>query len=90
MRFRCDPAKSEKLKKSRGRSFDEVKEIFYGLHYEDQRNDDPEQWRAIGWSQGLLYSVIYEEREDDEGPYYHLVTLWKATQEEIKLYEQHK
>ena len=38
MRFRYDPPKSEKLKKTRGRSFDEVKEIFFSLHYEDQRN----------------------------------------------------
>lgn len=56
-------------------------------HYEDQRRDDPEQWRAIGWSLGQLYTVIYEEREDNDGPFYHLITLWKSTSEEKKLYE---
>jgi len=36
-----------------------------------------------------LYSVIFETREDDEGEYYHLVTLWKATKQEQQLYEDH-
>jgi hypothetical protein len=28
-------------------------------------------------------------REDEEGEYYHLVTLWKATKQEQELYEEH-
>jgi hypothetical protein len=36
-----------------------------------------------------LYSVIFEIREAAEGEYYHLVTLWKATTTERKLYEEH-
>ena len=54
----------------------------------DCRSDDPEQLRAIGWVKGKLYTVIYEVREDEEGEYYHLVTLWKSTKPEEKLYEQ--
>jgi hypothetical protein len=38
---------------------------------------------------GRLYSVIFEVREDAEGEFYHLVTLWKATTAERKLYEEH-
>jgi len=38
---------------------------------------------------GKLYSVIYEIRGDDEGEYYHLVTLWKSTKQEEKLYEEY-
>ena len=49
----------------------------------------PLQLRAIGWVRGLLYSVIFEIREDAEGEFYHLVTLWKATSAERKLYEEH-
>ena len=49
----------------------------------------PEQYRAIGWVRGQLYSVVFEMREDEEGEYYHLVTLWKATTQERKLYEDH-
>ncbi|GAJ11481.1 unnamed protein product [marine sediment metagenome] len=62
---------------------------FFNTHtYEDYRSDYPEQFRAIGWVQGKLYSVIYEVREDEEGEYYHLVTLWKSTHQEEKLYEE--
>jgi len=53
------------------------------------RSDDPEQYRAIGWVKGVLFSVIYEIREDDDGEYYHLVTLWKSTKQEIELYESY-
>jgi len=35
-----------------------------------------------------LYSVIFEIREDAEGEFYHLVTLWKATPAERRLYEE--
>ena len=54
----------------------------------DVRSDDPEQFRVIGWVKGKLYTVIYEVREDMAGEYYHLVTLWKSTKQEEKLYEQ--
>jgi len=36
-----------------------------------------------------FYTVIFEVREDREGEYYHLVTLWKATAEEQHLYEEY-
>jgi hypothetical protein len=35
-----------------------------------------------------LYTLIFEVREDAEGEYYHLVTLWRATRHEQKLYEE--
>jgi uncharacterized DUF497 family protein len=90
MRFKFDKKKSLQIKQNpkRGISFDEAKEIFRHPYYEDQKCDDPEQFRAIGWVKGVLYSVIYEIREDDNGEYYHLVTLWKSTKQEVKLYEK--
>jgi hypothetical protein len=48
----------------------------------------PEQHRAIGWVGQRLYSLIFEVRKDDEGEFYRLVTLWKATREERELYEE--
>ena len=90
MRFRFDPRKSEELRRNprRGIGFEEARQIFTHPYYEDCRSDDPEQFRAIGWVAGRLYSLIYEIREDDEGEYSHLVTLWKSTKEEQRLYEE--
>ena len=39
---------------------------------------------------GRLYSVIFETREDDEGEYFHLITLWKTTKQERKRYEDQR
>lgn len=77
MRFEFDPKKSELLRSNpnRGFGFEEVQEIWNHPYYEDYRSDDPEQFSAIGWVKGKLYSVIFEIMEDDEGEYYHLVTL---------------
>lgn len=80
-RLRSDP--------QRGIGFEEAQEIFSHPYYLDQRVDVPEQYRAVGWVGGRLYSLIFEVREDQEGEYYHLVTLWKATPQEQRLYEKH-
>lgn len=67
--------------------FEDAQEIWMHPYYEDYRSDDPEQFRAIGWVKNKLYSIIFEIREDDEGEYYHLVTLWQSTVKEVELYE---
>ena len=64
------------------------REVFSHPYYLDPRSDLPEQYRAIGWVSAELYSVIFEVREDEDGEFYHLVTLWKATPQEWRLYEQ--
>src|SRR5579862_3063479 len=58
------------------------REIFDQVFVVDPKDDDPEQFRAIGWSRSRLCSVIFEIRHDAEGEYYRLVTAWKATNEE--------
>lgn len=90
MRFQFDPKKSERLRRNpkRGIGLEEAQEIWGYPRYVDRRRDDPEQYRAIGWVQGQLYSVMYDVRNDDHGGYCHLVTLWKSTKEEQKLYEE--
>ncbi len=90
MRFQFDPRKSLRLRRNpkRGIGFEEAQEIFEHPYYLDQRSDLPEQWRAIGWVGTALYSLIYEVREDRHGEFYHLVTLWKATAEEKRLYDE--
>jgi len=91
MRFKYDRRKSEKLRRNRTRGigFDQAQELWEKPYYLDRRSDLPEQWRAIGWVEGKLYTVIYEERTDREGDYLRLVTLWKSTREERGLYERH-
>jgi uncharacterized DUF497 family protein len=91
MRLVFDERKSRRLRANpkRGIGFEEAQEIFSHDYYLDQRSDWPEQYRAVGWVNEKLYAVIFEVREDGEGEYYHLVTLWKATKEEPQLYEEH-
>jgi uncharacterized DUF497 family protein len=72
MRFDFDRRKSRNVKKKHGVSLKEA----------TQKTDDPEQFRAIGWSCGRICSVIFEIRHDAEGKYYHLITARKATKEE--------
>ena len=91
MRFKFDKEKSVKIRNNPKRriGFEEAEEIWTHPYYEDFRSDDPEQFRAIGWVDGKLYSIIFEVRQDNQGDYYHLVTLWKSTSEEVKLYEKY-
>jgi len=90
MRFSFDPRKSRRLRANprRGIGFEEAQALFSRPYWLDQRSDVPEQYRAIGWVGDRLYSVIFEVREDEAGEILHLVTLWKATKEEIRLYEE--
>ena len=90
MRFDFDSDKSKRLEANpeRGIGFEEVQALFGAEHITDKRSDDPEQFRAIGWVSGTLYSVIYEVRQDADGEFYHLVTLWKATKEERRAYAE--
>ena len=91
MRFHFDERKSGQLRANpkRGVGFEEVRKVFSHPYYLDQRSDLPEQYRAIGWVGEQLYTVIFEVREDEEGEYYHLVTLWRATKQEQQLYAEH-
>lgn len=90
VRFKYDRRKSKALKGNprRGIDFQDVQALWQQPYYLDQRSEAPEQFRAIGWVNGKLYSVIYEVRDDAQGEYYHLITLWKATFEERILYEK--
>ena len=88
MRFQFDPAKDRQLRRNPKRriGFEEAAELFCRPYYQDHRSDDPEQYRAIGWVGEQLYSLIFEIREDAEGEFYHLVTLWKSSRQEQELY----
>lgn len=67
MRFHFDPRKSQRLRENpqRGIGFEEAQLIFARPYYQDQRSDEPEQYRAIGWVGERLYSLIFEMRADE-------------------------
>jgi uncharacterized DUF497 family protein len=88
MRFQFDKEKSQSVKRKHGVSLNEAQEIFDQTYIVDQKNDDPEQFRAIGWCGGRLCSVVFEIRQDVRGEYYHLVTAWIATKEEMQAYAE--
>jgi uncharacterized DUF497 family protein len=88
MRFEFEPSKSRTVKRKHGVSLEEAQEIFDQAYLVDQKNDDPQQYRAIGWCRGDLCSVIFEIRRDADGEYIHLVTAWKATKEEEQSYAE--
>ena len=90
MRFSFDVRKSVRLRANPRRriGFEEARELFSRPYWLDQRSDVPEQFLAVGWVGDRLYSVIFEVREDEEGEILHLVTLWRSTKEEIRLYEE--
>jgi uncharacterized DUF497 family protein len=88
MRVDFDREKSRAVRRQHGVSLEEAQEIFDQAYLVDQKRDDPEQFRAIGWCGGRLCSVIFEVRFDADGEYYWLITAWKATQEEERNYAE--
>jgi uncharacterized DUF497 family protein len=88
MRFTFDPEKSRRVKRRHGVSLEEVQEIFDQVYLLDQKSDNPEQFRAVGWCGDRLCSVIFEMRRDREGEYYHLITAWLATRQEEQSYAE--
>ena len=88
MRIQFDPSKSRLVKLKHGISLKQAQDIFDQPYIVDQRSDDPEQYRAIGWCRGFLCSVIFEIRWDADGDYYHLITAWKSSKQEEESYAE--
>ncbi len=88
MRCRFNEGKSVLVQRKHGISLEQACEVFDQVHLVDRMNDDPEQYRAIGWCLGGLWSVIFEIRSDRQGEYRHLVTAWKATVQEEREYAE--
>ena len=88
MRFQFDAEKNLEVIRKQGVSLEGAQEIFDQTYVVDQKNDDPKQFRAIGWSGGRLCSVIFEIRCGPDGEYYRLITAWKATLREEEAYAE--
>jgi uncharacterized DUF497 family protein len=89
MRCEFDRKKSLSCKRDHGVSLQEAQEIFGQAYILDQKKDDLEQFRAIGWCGGSLCSVIFEIRRDARGEYHRLITAWQATKEEEESYVEY-
>jgi uncharacterized DUF497 family protein len=88
MRFQFDSEKNREVMRKHGVTLEAAQEIFDQAHLVDTKNDNPRQFRAIGWSGGQLCSVIFELRKDSKGEFYHLITAWKATKQEEEAYAE--
>jgi len=91
MRFKFDPEKSDAIRRDRRRGIglEDASQIFERPYYQEIFGEDPAQWRVIGWVEGRLFTLVYEERQDLEGDYLHLVTMWPSSREERRIYEHH-
>jgi uncharacterized DUF497 family protein len=82
-----DPAKNVELTTRRGVGFEEVKLIFLKPHYIEPRGGDYSgQSVAIGRLESKLWTVVFEDIEDDLGPLRWLVTFWPSTPTEKRKY----
>ena len=90
MRFKWDQKKNRILitDRRRGIGLEMITQLFSQPYYLDQKNDDPEQFRAIGYVGTRMITLIFEQREDEIGSYYHLITYWPSTKTERTLYEE--
>lgn len=69
-------------------SFEDVQCVLENQHLMETKNDDPEQFIAVGFVKTILVTVVFEFREDYEGEFIWLVTYWRATKQEAKRYEK--
>jgi len=88
MRIRWDERKRQEVLERRNIDFARLDELFLLPYVEDQRNDDPEQFRLIRFVAGRLVSFIIEYRQDTLGEYIWVVTAWNSTLQEQRAYER--
>lgn len=82
MRIRWDERKRQEVLERRNIDFNRLDELFLLPYVEDQRHDDPKQFRLIGFVAGRLVSFIIEYRQDTLGKYIWVVTAWNSTLQE--------
>lgn len=90
MRIRWDEDKRQFVLRKRRIDFAQIEELLCLPYVEDQRSDDPEQYRIIGFAGGQLVTFIVEYRQDELGEFIWVVTAWNSTKQEEKAYEREK
>jgi uncharacterized DUF497 family protein len=89
MYFEWDPGKHETIRRTRGFGFDYAIRIFAGPTVEvmDRRRDYGEmRVRAIGEIDGRVYVVVYTDRGDVRW----IVTAWKASGKDMRIWLNHR
>ncbi len=82
-----DPAKNLELIRRRGISFEEAKTIFLKPHLITPREGDCQgQSLAIGRHKDKLWTIVFEDLEDDLGSLRWLITFWPSTPQEKRKY----
>lgn len=84
--YSYDDQKSAELRQRRNVGFEDVVRVFFKTHYWELRNDNPEQYLAIGELDDHFWSIVYEEWEDELGELLWLITFWPSTPREVERY----
>ena len=88
MRVKCDPAKREAVLHERGIDLEDLADLFELPYIEDVRNENPLQFRVVGFAGGRLATFVVEYRRDGVGEYAWAVTAWRSTPQEEEAYER--
>jgi uncharacterized DUF497 family protein len=88
MRVKWDEDKRILVLRKRNIDFARFEDLVSLPYIEDQRLNDPDQYRIIGFVDGLLVTFIVEYRQDRVGEFIWIVTAWKSTKQEEESYEQ--
>jgi len=81
MHFDWDDTHEAECRRKRHHGFRVPARIFAGriVTWEDDREDYGEiRMIAVGRAEGRHWTVVYTDREDDQGPYRWIVTAWPS------------
>ena len=88
MKIRWDEKKRQYVLENRSIDFALLDELLYLPYIEDQRSEEPEQYRIIGFAGGRLITFIIEYRQDGVEETIWVVTAWHSTTQEQRDYEK--
>ena len=83
-----DREKDRQLQKRRGKSFVDIVALLETPHVVRENQNYDDQFQAIGWIEGVLYTLVYEIFEEDQGTLLWLVNFWPSTRSEREHYEE--
>ncbi len=88
MRIQWDEKKRQHVLANRGIDFAILDELLYLPYIQDQRSEEPEQYRIVGFAGGHLVTFIIEYRQYGVEEYIWVVTAWHSTTQEQRDYEK--